>query len=149
MNIEVDVASVGVRAPLGRDRVARIVAAVVRAERVRSARISVTFLANAAMARLNWAHLRHRGPTDVISFELAPDAATAARQGDIYIAPAVARAQARLFGVGVREEVARLVVHGTLHVLGHEHPEGEERLTSPMWRRQERLLARVLVAEAS
>jgi probable rRNA maturation factor len=43
--------------------------------------------------------------------------------------------------VPVREEVARLVVHGTLHVLGREHPEDEGRTRSPMWRRQERLLA--------
>jgi probable rRNA maturation factor len=38
----------------------------------------------------------------------------------------------------------RLVVHGTLHVLGHDHPTGASRTTSPMWRRQERILARVL-----
>jgi probable rRNA maturation factor len=43
----------------------------------------------------------------------------------------------------VREEIARLVVHGVLHALGHEHPEDEARTTSPMWRRQERLLDRL------
>ena len=63
--------------------------------------------------------------------------------GDIYIAPDVARANAQALGAGVREEIARLVVHGTLHVLGHDHPDGEERTTSPMWRRQEQLLARL------
>jgi probable rRNA maturation factor len=36
------------------------------------------------------------------------------------------------------------VVHGTLHVLGHDHPSGVSRTSSPMWRRQERILARVL-----
>jgi ssRNA-specific RNase YbeY (16S rRNA maturation enzyme) len=35
------------------------------------------------------------------------------------------------------------VVHGTLHVLGYDHPEGT-RTSSPMWKRQERLLSRVL-----
>ena len=61
--------------------------------------------------------------------------------GDVYIAPSVARVNARLSGVTVREELARLVVHGTLHVLGHDHPAvGRER--SAMWRRQEHLLAR-------
>jgi probable rRNA maturation factor len=61
--------------------------------------------------------------------------------GDVYIAPDAARANARRNGVPVREELARLVVHGTLHVLGHDHPSvGRE--ASPMWRRQERLLAR-------
>ncbi len=63
--------------------------------------------------------------------------------GDIYIAPGVARRNAARHGAGVREEIARLVVHGTLHVLGYDHPEGEERTASRMWRRQERLLARL------
>jgi probable rRNA maturation factor len=44
----------------------------------------------------------------------------------------------------VREEVARLVIHGTLHILGHDHPDGDDRTTSRMWRRQEQLLSRVL-----
>jgi probable rRNA maturation factor len=46
----------------------------------------------------------------------------------------------------VREELARLVVHGTLHVLGYEHPEVDARTKSPMWKRQERVLARVLAS---
>jgi ssRNA-specific RNase YbeY (16S rRNA maturation enzyme) len=36
------------------------------------------------------------------------------------------------------------VVHGTLHVLGYDHPDGEERTASAMWQRQERLLASAL-----
>jgi probable rRNA maturation factor len=47
-------------------------------------------------------------------------------------------------GGGVREEVARLVIHGTLHILGHGHPDGDDRTTSRMWRRQEQLLSRVM-----
>jgi 3-methyl-2-oxobutanoate hydroxymethyltransferase len=67
--------------------------------------------------------------------------------GDIYIAPDVARANARRYDAGLREELARLVVHGVLHVLGYDHDEDEARHASPMWRRQERLLA--LVEEAN
>jgi probable rRNA maturation factor len=43
----------------------------------------------------------------------------------------------------VREELQRLVVHGVLHVLGHDHPEDESRYESSMWKRQERLLRTV------
>jgi ssRNA-specific RNase YbeY (16S rRNA maturation enzyme) len=46
----------------------------------------------------------------------------------------------------VREETLRLVVHGVLHVLGYDHPAGESRYESPMWRRQERLLRSALAA---
>ena len=68
--------------------------------------------------------------------------------GDIYIAPEVARANAIRFGRRVREELARLVIHGTLHVLGHDHPDGTDRTISPMWRRQERLLSSASVRRA-
>ena len=64
--------------------------------------------------------------------------------GDIYICPEIAHANARLQNVSPGEELLRLVVHGTLHVLGHEHPDGGTRMKSSMWRRQERILARVI-----
>jgi len=80
--------------------------------------------------------------TDVIAFAFTPVRARGPLVGDIYIAPDVARAQARRLGVPVREELARLVVHGTLHVTGHDHPAGAARTRSRMWRRQEALLKR-------
>ena len=42
------------------------------------------------------------------------------------------------------EELARLTVHGTLHVLGHDHPDGQDRLESEMWQIQESIVAQVL-----
>ena len=60
--------------------------------------------------------------------------------GDVYIAPGVARRNARAHGRRVREELLRLVVHGVLHVVGHDHPEDDSRYHSRMWKRQEELL---------
>jgi probable rRNA maturation factor len=140
----VDVASDTVRAPLGRERVAGIVRTVLQSEGVDDALVSVAFLGRRAMASLNRKHLGRSGPTDVIAFGLSRSDPRVPVIGDIYIAPEVAREHAREHGVGVREEVARLVVHGTLHVLGHDHPEGDDRTASPMWTRQERLLAKAL-----
>jgi len=34
-------------------------------------------------------------------------------------------------------------VHGVLHILGHDHPENDDRERSPMWRRQEKIVARL------
>jgi probable rRNA maturation factor len=143
MSIAVHVEAEGVRLPLSRRRVAELAARVLRAERVRDALVSITFVSSRAIAALNRRHLGHRGATDVISFAFAPAGERAPVIGDIYIAPDEARRNARANGVGVREEIARLAVHGVLHVLGHDHPDGEERTASPMWRRQERLLARL------
>ena len=148
MSVAVDVAADGVRVPLSRDRVAALVRGVLAAEKVRHAMISVAFVTPRAMARLNQRHLRHAGPTDVISFGFAPTGATAPVVGDVYVCPDVARENARANGVGVREEIARLVVHGTLHVLGHDHPVNEDRTRSPMWRRQEQLVRRLLAPRA-
>jgi probable rRNA maturation factor len=146
MTLVVEVAAEGVRVPLARARVAEIARLALRAERIRHALLSITFVSDRRIAAINREHLGHRGPTDVISFHFRRAAEGDPVVGDVYICPDVARAHARAHGVGVREEIARLVVHGTLHVLGHEHPEGteEERVGSAMWRRQERLLRRAL-----
>jgi probable rRNA maturation factor len=124
----------------------RLVAAAritLRAEKVKHALISVTLVTAPKIAAINAKHLKHRGATDVISFGFARE-----RGGpvvaDIYIAPSVAKENARRHGVGVREELVRLVVHGVLHALGHDHPEGEARFRSAMWRRQEVLVARAM-----
>jgi probable rRNA maturation factor len=139
MTVAVSVATEGVRLPVARARVDALVRAVLKAERVRDALISVAFVSPTVIARLNRAHLGHRGPTDVIAFGFDGGP----RIGDIYISPDVARRNARAWGVGVREELSRLVVHGVLHVLGYDHPAGASRVESAMWRRQEKLLVRL------
>jgi probable rRNA maturation factor len=125
----------GRRLPLSRALVRRVVRAVLRSER-RDAVISVTFLGRDSMRRLNSEHLGHDYPTDVLTFTLTdPSGQTV---GDVYICPWVARREAHARGVPLREELIRLVIHGTLHALGREHPEGAQRTRSAMWRRQER-----------
>ena len=114
--------------------VRRITAAVLKGER-RKAYVTVTFLGPTRMRTLNREHLGHDRTTDVISFALpTPEGELV---GDVYVCRAVAATQAKALGVPLREELVRLVVHGTLHVLGHDHPAGEGRTRSAMWRRQE------------
>jgi probable rRNA maturation factor len=121
--------------PLSRALVRRAVEAVLRGER-REGLISITFLGRDAIRRLNAEHKGHDRPTDVLAFPLVgPERETV---GDVYICPGVAREHARALRIDPREELIRLVVHGTLHALGYEHPEGEGRTRSAMWRRQER-----------
>ena len=140
MSLAVDVATEGVRIPISRSRVAALAEGVLRRERVRDALLSIAFVSDRRIAALNREHLGHAGPTDVISFGFAPVVGGRAIVGDVYIAPGEARRNARDHGGSVREELMRLVVHGVLHVIGHDHPNGETRYGSPMWRRQERLL---------
>jgi probable rRNA maturation factor len=147
MTIAVHVSAEGIRLPMGRARVIEIARRALVAEGVREAMVSVTFVGTRAMAALNRKHLGHQGATDVISFAFSESARKGPVIGDIYIAPEVARANARLHRARVGEELARLIVHGVLHVLGYDHADDESRTASPMWRRQERIVQRV-VAEA-
>jgi probable rRNA maturation factor len=112
-----------------------------RAEGVHRAVLSVAFVGRRRIRSLNRTYLGHDRETDVIAFAL-PGAADLV-VGDIYCAPEAAARDARRFGVSEREELRRLVVHGVLHVLGYEHPEGAGRTRSAMWRRQEALLLRL------
>lgn len=113
---------------------------VLTAER-RRARISITFIGPVTMRELN---RRWKGAdrlTDVLAFALGgPDGALI---GDIYLCRAVALREALARRIPLRRELLRLVVHGTLHVLGYDHPEGKGRTGSPMWRRQERYLGKL------
>lgn len=111
-------------------------------EKVRDAMVSIAFVGATTMAGINKNYLGHTGPTDVISFGMRRDDLKAPVVGDIYICPEVARRNSRRFGVSFRHEIERLVVHGSLHVTGNEHPDDELRMSSPMWRKQERILAR-------
>ena len=79
-----------------------------------------------------------RAPARTLPQPTGPDLA------DVYICAAVAAAEARSHRVTLRQELIRLVVHGTLHALGYDHPEGEARARSAMWRRQERYVTRIL-----
>jgi probable rRNA maturation factor len=138
-DVVVDVDAGGLRLPLSAARIRAVAALVLRRERVRHALISIAFLTRRRIAALHRSHLGRRGSTDVITFALGRPGrgAIVPLVGDIYVAPEVVARRAREWGVPLRQELARAVVHGVLHALGHDHPETEARLHSPMWRRQE------------
>jgi len=146
MTVAVDVAVEGVRTPLSRARVAGLARGVLRAEGVRDALVSIALVSARRMRALNRDHLNRSGDTDVIAFGFSRVGSRGPVVGDVYVSPDVARRSARENGVSVREELARLVVHGTLHVLGYDHPEDDGRTRSAMWRRQEQLVVRLMRA---
>jgi probable rRNA maturation factor len=145
MSLHVAVAVEGVRIPVSRDRIADVARKVLRAEGVKDALLSIAFVSRRDITALNKRHLRRDRPTDVISFGLGKQGRRGPIVGDVYISPDAARESAQANRVGVREEIIRLVVHGTLHALGHDHPETDARTKSPMWKRQEQLVKRLKV----
>jgi probable rRNA maturation factor len=125
---------------------ARAARAVLSSGGVREAQLSIAVLDDRGIRALNREHLGHDRPTDVIAFPLWESGETVV--GDVYVGVEQARRQADDEGVTLEEELVRLVVHGTLHVLGWDHSDvGVTRQDTPMWRRQEELV-RIVCAEA-
>ncbi|MFP5320701.1 MAG: rRNA maturation RNase YbeY [Acidimicrobiia bacterium] len=146
----------------------RLAEDVLGAEGVRAdSELSLLFVDEAAMADLNERHMGKAGPTDVLAFPIDDDAVDPGRWpdggtagpdrppldlddlptllGDVVVCPAVAARQAGehrgpLHGGTLDDEVALLVVHGILHVLGHDHAEPEE--TERMQAKERELLER-------
>jgi probable rRNA maturation factor len=120
------------------------------------AELSVLFVDEDHIAELNARHLGHEGPTDVLSFPIdgVPDVAAGLGPlrtiddpddqplllGDVVICPAVAARQAAEHAGSYEDEVALLLVHGILHVLGMDHAADDERVA--MQARERELLAR-------
>lgn len=104
---------------------------VLEREGVRGAgELNLTFVGVDEMTELNVSHMEGTGPTDVLSFPLddEPDVVFDDQPrllGDVVICPSVVHAQAP---DGPDEEMALMVVHGVLHILGMDHQEPEEAL---------------------
>ncbi len=132
-------------------RLARVARRVLAWEGAARARVELTLLDGRAMRRLNRRATGRRGLTDVIAFTLPQPDGTVL--GDVYLCPQAAEQWVRHGGTEaqrhrgrrqVNEELVRLAVHGTLHLLGYDHPAGPGRTGSAMWRLQERYVRRVL-----
>ena len=106
---------------------------------VPSAEVSLTLVGSGRMRELNARYHGADEPTDVLAFDLGTG--EGALLGDVYVCVDLAAGAAEDHGETLDDELARLAIHGTLHLLGHDHPEGAERWDCEMYRLQERLLA--------
>jgi probable rRNA maturation factor len=102
------------------------------------AEVTVCFVSDAEIARMNQAFRNKKGPTDVLSFPAvnrrAPDSLSRSRKsgnarspqsetflGDVAISPATARRNAKKLGRTLPSELQILILHGVLHLLGYDH----------------------------
>ncbi len=128
------------------DRWVELAARTLTGEGVSAGRLDLIFVDSEEMAALNEAHMGQPGPTDVLSFPLdgwADDDTGGVAEGadpeppeaqdrpplhlgDVVVCPEVATGQAAGHCGTVEAELALLVIHGVLHVLGHDHAEPEE-----------------------
>ena len=105
--------------------------------------LSIILTNDARLQELNLNYLGIDAPTDVLSFPSAEtDPETGTRYvGDILISVPRAQSQAEAAGHSLEAEVQLLVVHGVLHLMGHDHAEPDEK--ARMWKAQAEVLERL------
>lgn len=118
--------------PVDSDRLLRLANFVLTDQRVPDAmEVSLLFVDSTAIAELNAHHMGKEGPTDVLAFPIDLPGESRPGEpailGDVVLCPEIAAAQAPEHGVAPEAEVELLVVHGLLHLLGHDHAEPQER----------------------
>jgi probable rRNA maturation factor len=149
------------------ERWVRLATLVLDAERVPDhAEVSLLFVSEDTITGLNERFLGGSGPTDVLAFPIDTDEIKSGRQpdhggrgpgspnddsepppllGDVVICPTVAQRQAGELERSLEDELALLVVHGTLHLLDYDHAEPDEAVA--MRDRENELLARFRAVE--
>ena len=110
----------------------RLAGFVLAAQRVPEAmEVSLLFVDRNSIAELNAHHMGADGPTDVLAFPMDLPGESRAGEpsilGDVVLCPEIAAEQAPRHGATPTSEMELLVVHGLLHLLGHDHAEPEER----------------------
>ena len=122
---------------------ARAVDLALAQDRLRKRSLCVLMVDDAESIRLHLEHFGDATPTDVMSFpDGAPDPASGlVRLGDLAVGLDVARRVAKQRGRPVDDEIALYVLHGTLHLLGHDDIEDADR--ESMWTVQRAIMSKL------
>jgi probable rRNA maturation factor len=118
----------------------RIAEATLQREEISSSEMTIVFTGNDQIREMNRKFAGEDKVTDVLSF---PDGSTDPDSelrylGDILIAIPVAREQAKARAIELQNEISLLIVHGTLHLLGYDHANPDDK--SVMWDLQNKIL---------
>lgn len=112
--------------------------------------LSISFVSKELVKELNAQYRKINEPTDVLAFALgeADEEVTSGGTGlplmlgDVIISPAVALEQSKTYQTAFEEEIMLLLVHGILHLLGHDHEQPGE--TRVMRSKEKRLMEQFL-----
>jgi rRNA maturation RNase YbeY len=100
-------------------QITTLVSKMIADHKIEKSEITIVFVDNAYISKLNLEYFNKPYPTDVISFPLSETGAICL-EGEVYIGTEVAREQAAEFNVSLQNELLRLVIHGVLHLLNYD-----------------------------
>jgi probable rRNA maturation factor len=129
-----------------RRRLRELLLAVLAAERAPAGEIALLFIGERVMWRINREFRNRAESTDVLSFSYVDEPHAGGQLGEIFVSHVVAARQAREAGCPLPEEIARVAVHGLLHVLGWTHDTTADRRR--MTTRQEKYVKQVPIGAA-
>ncbi len=101
---------------IDKSEIVSLVKFVLKGEKSLQKNINVVFVDDEYITQLNKQYLNHNRTTDVISFPLNDDDKI---EGEIYINIEQTKRQAKEYKVRISEELNRLLIHGTLHLIGY------------------------------
>src|SRR5947209_30865 len=119
----ISIASPQEAVPIDYRRMREVARAVLEGEGRPDGEISLAFVDNPTIHRLNKRYLDHDEPTDVLSFPLSEGKKFA---GELVIGAEVAQVQAAERGHDVQDELGLYVIHGLLHLCGYDDQEPED-----------------------
>jgi probable rRNA maturation factor len=110
----------------------KVVQEVLENESKENSSLSVAFIKEEKIKKLNNKYLKKNKPTDVLSFPYNTDFLKETKNlkdslGEIVICPFVVEKNAKQFNVSIKRELSKMLIHGILHLLGYEHEKGEKR----------------------
>ena len=113
-----------------------------------AAEMSVVLLDDAEMAAYNEQYRKKQGPTNVLAFPVEREAGAMlpeAELGDILVSVDTARREAVAEGISLHHRLARLIIHGLLHLIGYDHERSEDEALR-MWDFEQQLEQRLHTA---
>ena len=122
--IEINERSLPTQRRLSEVWIRRVLTTVIKHLCYTEGRLSVAFVTKPVMQELNRIYRGKDRPTDVLAFPYEPVGAASAQDlywGEIVICPAMAKQNIPEFGLPYKQEIARLLIHGTLHLAGYDH----------------------------
>ena len=124
----------------------KIVDALFAELKIAEAELGISLVGAKVMAKVNWDFLRHEGSTDVITFGYAKPEARRPKtelklHGELFVCVDEAILQAKNFKTSWQSEIVRYIVHGILHLLGHD--DSKPHLRCKMKREENRLVRRL------